>query len=222
MISHNLPAVVKILGRIPKDVDFAGVVALTRTAKLIQNVVKDEARKRFNLRNNFVLRGVRIIPATRSKVEARVFTDDPNLPVQDEGGVRRRKEFLIPGKRFLSVTGTNPREAIIPRGLRPPRLFTKKIKFKTARIRKKKPGGKVKRRKTSALPFITKSKKSGIKIIAVRRTTAARPIGVIYIAVKNKVNIKRRPFFEVPADKEYDDRFQEEYDRAFSQFVKLT
>lgn len=214
MIKHTLPAVAKIIGRIPGDADFAGVVALTKTAKLIQAVVKDEAKKKFNLKNAWVLRGIRITPATKTKIEARVFTLDANIADQDKGGTRSGKEFLIPGKEFKKITGIDPKKKVIPK-----RFKRKLLLSKTSFPIKKDTGGR-KKTKNRARPFEFTSK-TGDRFIGVRRRSEANSIGIVYLRKERSIRLRGRKFFEKPADREYDKVFQREYDLAFDKFVKL-
>jgi len=218
MIFHKLPEVAKIIGRIPKDADFAGVVALTKTAKLIQSVVKEQAQKKFNLKNAWVLRGIRITPATKAKIQAEVFTLDKNLSDQDKGATRSSaRAFLIPGKQFKKITGVDPKRKVIPR-----RFRRKLLLSKTTFPIKIKPGGRKgkKKAKSRARPFEFTAK-SGASMIGIRRTSASSPIGVLYLQVHDPINIRGRQFFQIPAGKEYDRAFQKEYDLAFDRFVKL-
>lgn len=90
-----------------KQLPFAQALALTRTAQAAQRKIKGGLPGRFNIRNNFVERGVRIKAATKRKTEAVVFWRAPGgasrrgfaeaLARQETGGIKR------PAKRTIAL-----------------------------------------------------------------------------------------------------------------------
>ncbi len=203
LISSNLNETAAALSRIPGDVEFAGVVALTRTGKRIQLVIQAQADAKFNLKNKFTIRSVRLSPATKQNIEARIFTTYEALTVQDEGGTRRRGISYIPGRGFERATGIDPKKKVIRKRFKGPNIG--EVSFKAGKKR--------------ARPFTLKS--GGKEFIAVRQAGASNPLDILYLTVRGSVRIPKREFFEEPGEKEYNEAFEIEYDRAFEQFVKL-
>lgn len=198
----------KKVTRLPGDMLFAGVVALTRMAKLIQEDLREnQIDKKFIQRNKWIRKGIRITPATKQKQEAEVFTLDAFMALQDTGGTRDDlDEFWIPGKKFREITSVDPKVRVLPKKLRDPRLFA--LQFQTDRgIRSK---GK-------ARPFRTQFK-SGQKAIVVRPTTSSLPLDVIYL-IEERIKIPKQDFFLEPVEKLYDEKFELVYDKAFDEFV---
>lgn len=199
------------IGGLPKDIMFAGVVALTRMAKVIQQDIKKELPNNFTLRNNWIKRGIRITPATKQKQQSEVFTLDDFLALQDTGGTRRdRAEFWIPGKQFKQVTRVDPRKKVIPKKLRDPRIFALQFQVKGGLKGKGKPA--------KMLPERVRFK-SGKQAIVVRRTSKSLPLDVIYLVQEKFIKIPAKEFFQEPAGEAYDEKFQAIYDDAFDQFV---
>ncbi len=210
LISSNLSDTAAALSRLPGDVEFAGVVALTRTGGRIQKVIQAQADVKFDLKNKFTIRSVRLAPATKQKVEARIFTTYEALTVQDEGGKRsNRSVFFIPGKQFEKRTGINPRKKVIRKRFRGSNILNTSF-----------PIEKTGKGKSRAKPFLFQVK-SGARLIGLRQSGDSLPLDILYVTVRRAVSIRKRPFFEEPAEGEYDAAFQEEYDKAFDQFVKL-
>lgn len=99
-----------------KQAPFALATALTRTAQTVQVYEVQEMRRVFDKPTPFTLKGLRVQPAKKDRLEAAVFFRDfaaksnatkggHYLLVQVEGGARRRKRsedrvkaFLIPGR----------------------------------------------------------------------------------------------------------------------------
>lgn len=100
-IDVNIPDVQDRLTRMArKQVPFATALALTWTAKDAQKAVIDELPKRFTIRSPWIERGIRIRKATKHKPEATVFSRDPFMRLQEEGGTKRPsgKTFAIPAQ----------------------------------------------------------------------------------------------------------------------------
>lgn len=197
-----LKKLARTLAGVPKQADFAVVVALTKTAKDIQKEIKTvELPKQFALKNTHTARGIRITPATKRKIEATVYTMDWYMDDQDEGGIRKPLNsdfFWVPTKGFIRATGVDFNKKRIPKKFRPSRLITK------TKINKNK-------------PFMMKSP-HGRTVIAVRRDKTRYPLDVLYSQVTEK-KIKKRPFFQMPSGRIYDKKFFGHYSEAYNKFV---
>jgi len=104
-IKHNIGETIALLNtRFRKQVPFATAKALTKTAQLAQAAVVGEMKKKFDRPTPYTLKSLYIKPATKQKLEARVFLKDsifggnPNslaeiLGHQYAGGTRIRKRL---------------------------------------------------------------------------------------------------------------------------------
>ncbi len=201
----TLPQMAKAFSKVPGEIKFAGIVALTRTAKLIQGEVKEELKETFTLRNTFTARTIKIKPATKQSPEAEVFTTAWFLPTQDIGG-RRSGEFWVPTENLYKRTG-RPKDKVLPKGIRGEKILNKS--FPVERVGRNASG--------RAKPFRTKTK-SGSEVIALRQRSEANPIDILYL-ITDSVKIKKQEFFQEPAEEFYTKNFEEQWIKAFNQFV---
>lgn len=105
-----------------RQIPFATALALTETAKLIKSSIEDEMRAVFDRPTPFTMNALRLIPATKQKLEARVWIKDEAdgaapatrwLTPEVYGGPRNKKrsesllrargilpegKFIVPGK----------------------------------------------------------------------------------------------------------------------------
>lgn len=117
------------LKRIEKQIPFATALALTRTAQLVKKGTLDVMRKRLDRPTPITMNSIYVKPATKSKLEARVWFKDAwgsGIPADRYmqaavyGGTRRHKRFeaaliarhimqpnqyAIPQKEFLNQYG---------------------------------------------------------------------------------------------------------------------
>ena len=99
-----------------RQLPFAQALALTKTAQAAQKAIRTSLPTRFEIRNNFLERGVRIQAATKRNQQSAVFWRAPggvarrgfaqSLARQETGGSKR------PMKKYLAI----PREANKRRG----------------------------------------------------------------------------------------------------------
>ncbi|MBC2676904.1 hypothetical protein [Pseudomonas baltica] len=66
-----------------RQIPFATALALTETAKLIKSSIEDEMRAVFDRPTPFTMNALRLIPATKQKLEARVPAGAPARPDPD-------------------------------------------------------------------------------------------------------------------------------------------
>jgi hypothetical protein len=120
-VKADFKAVEKQLNAIQKkQLPFATALALTRTTQTIQKLQVREMERVFDAPKRFTLRGTRVAPAKKTKLESSVeFKDwipkgtapDTYLAAQIEGGPRNRKrsERWLQSRRLISS-----RESLIP------------------------------------------------------------------------------------------------------------
>jgi hypothetical protein len=192
------------LKQVNKDVDFASAVALTRTAKIVQTDVKADIKNKFTLRNTWTERGIRITLAKPEKLESEIYSKDWYLPDQDTGGKRQKTGgIFMPGEDFYRVT----------------KLDSKRV------VPKKFRGSKIQGQKFNGNKAFNGRFKSGAKFVGVRREAGTydpekeRNFDVLYIIVEDSVDIRGRKFFQDVASNAYNKHFQDEYDKAWDQYV---
>jgi hypothetical protein len=118
----------KALQKMGKQVDFAVVVALTRTARDCADAAKANLAKEFTLRNKYTERGIRITPAKKGPGEpfSEVYTLDQYIADHESG-----KKRDLPGEGWVPVSvrdvfGVSPSK-VLPKALRAPVLRNQKI-----------------------------------------------------------------------------------------------
>lgn len=174
---------------------FAGVVALTRTAKHGQRAVQDNLPEVFNIRNKFTIQGIRITPATKQNQEAEVYSKDWYMPVHETGGQRSNaKGFWIP-VGIRAAIGISKKE-LIPRWASPKNLL--KYKQKAGRL--------------DSTPFYRTIK--GTSGIWARDGSAKYPIHLLYKFHTDNINIPQRRWFWDEISAAYDRYIEEEYNAA--------
>lgn len=83
-----------------KQLNFAVAKSLTQTAKEVQEEVRKNLPERFTLRRErFIKSGIRFIPATKSKLEAVVYSRDDFMNLQEFGGLKTRRG----GGQYLAI-----------------------------------------------------------------------------------------------------------------------
>ncbi|MCB9725375.1 MAG: phage tail protein [Spirochaetaceae bacterium] len=118
-----------------EQIPYATAVALTRTAQAAQKAIRAGLPNRFKIRNDFIERGVRIQPATKSRPEAAVYWRAPggasrrefaySLARQETGGVKRPKRRHLALPRGVKRT-TGGR---IPKSQRPAQALKRRNVF---------------------------------------------------------------------------------------------
>jgi len=125
-IDTNLPEVQAKLGRIGRrQVPFATVLALTRTAQDGQEAVRSELPRRFTLRSSWLQRGIRVQAANKARPVARVWSRDAFMVLQEVGGTKspRGRAIAIPKAIRRSERSRIPRSRRPRAILRRPRTF---------------------------------------------------------------------------------------------------
>lgn len=114
-ITHNIRDVRGVLADSPTQVAFATAMALTKTAKDAEKAEQQEMRRVFDRPVPYTLRALRVVPATKDRLEASLFVKgyqddfrgvppDNYLFPQVFGGERRMKAF----ERALQRVGVLP------------------------------------------------------------------------------------------------------------------
>ncbi len=88
-VDINTKQVQSLVGMVdPKQIRFAAAVALTKAAKQVQESVRASMPQKFTLRRQWVVKGIRIIPANKSNLTAYVGSIDPFMARQETGGIK--------------------------------------------------------------------------------------------------------------------------------------
>lgn len=182
-----------------EQIPFALALALTRTAQHAQAEIKRDLPHRFEIRNAFVPRGVRIKTASKKDPEAAVYWQAPvaarrefaqSLARQETGGTK------TPAKRWLAI----PRPAVEARrgkgGLIPKRW---------------RPGQALKRRDV----FVANTQTPGVVAIYRRKTKKRYPIEALY-TLTDRVRVRETFEFVPTARAAARQVFKKEFGQAFA------
>lgn len=175
---------------------FAGVVALTRTAKHAQRAVQDNLPEVFNIRNKWTVQGIRITPATREKQEAEVYSKDWYMPVHESGGQRSTSRgFWIP-VGIRAALGISKKE-LIPQYARPKNLLKGNRKIGQAE---------------PVTPFYSTIR--GITGLWMRDGLSRFPVHLLYKYQTEDIKIPQRQWFWYEVQAAYDKYIDQEYNEA--------
>lgn len=178
------------LSKIADHIEYAGVLAMTRTAYKARTAAQESLSRTFILRNKYEMNSIRYEKATRQDPTAEVYTDSRELRDQEEGATRQSsKDFKIPIDLY-DVTSQDQRK-VIAKNLRAGKILNKrfgKIKPHLATI------GNVK--------GVWLDTADGIRLLYDLRTS---------------ITIKRKPWFYDATIEAYEKNIQPEYDRAYDE-----
>jgi hypothetical protein len=76
----------RVMRRLPKQIQYASAVALTKTAKDAQVEVRRQLPDRFIMRSKWVPKGIRTKMATKTNLESKVRVIDDFMALQETGG----------------------------------------------------------------------------------------------------------------------------------------
>lgn len=131
-VRSDLDKAIKALNAQAKQVPFATALALTRTAADVQGEIRNEMPGNFTLRRDWVVKGIRIKPATKSTLTAEVFSRDAFMAIQESGGIKRsinRRVFDYKGYLAIPLDARRSKRDIVakqdwPANLINPFVFT--------------------------------------------------------------------------------------------------
>lgn len=104
-IDANIPDIVDKLNMLKrKQIPFATALALTLTAADGQKAVKRSLPSKFIIRSPWTEKGIRIKKATKKKQQSMVFSRDPYMLKQEEGGKKRPTGTHSPIPRAVRKT----------------------------------------------------------------------------------------------------------------------
>lgn len=117
-MTHNFDrAFANVNARI-RQINYATAAALTQTAKDVQTVVKAKMPQAFTLRRQWIVGGIRIVPADKNaaRIVAKVFSiDGPKyMGRQETGGIKTGMgggSFIGTGRNRLAVPGPGARSS---------------------------------------------------------------------------------------------------------------
>jgi hypothetical protein len=111
-----------------RQVPFATALALTRTAHDAQRDVRDKLPQQFHIRRPWVPQGIRVEPARKDNLVARVYSRDSFMAWQETGGRKPSGRHLmaVPVGRMRSVAATR----VIPRSQWPGSLRNRPSVFR--------------------------------------------------------------------------------------------
>ncbi|MCT4575099.1 MAG: hypothetical protein N4A43_02460 [Alphaproteobacteria bacterium] len=102
-----------------KNVRFITAKSLTRTAQNIQREVQGHIRKDFVLRKRSFERSIRILPATKQRLESKVYTMAPFASLQQTGGIKKASSGRLAIPLYKDISRLKSRTATNrPRGLK--------------------------------------------------------------------------------------------------------
>ncbi len=87
-VDFNGGAFASMLQETAEQMPFATALALTKTAQLAQADVRAQLSESFTLRNSWVSKGIRILPARKDDLAATVYTKDYFMALHVMGGDR--------------------------------------------------------------------------------------------------------------------------------------
>ena len=116
-----------IFQRFEKELDFAIVLGLTRTAKAGEEAVQEGLSDRFTIRRrSFLEKGIVIDPATKAVPEASIISRDDFLARHELGGIKRPrqgKSLAIPQEGLIAPS------RVLPARLRPRNILGRSTIF---------------------------------------------------------------------------------------------
>ncbi|MDZ5647168.1 hypothetical protein [Nitrospirillum sp. BR 11828] len=98
-VSSSIDQAVSLLRAFdPEQLPYAVALALTNTAKDAQEAVRASMPAHFTLRRDWVVQGIRIVPATKQLPVAMVYSRDQFMALQETGGLKipHGKHIAIP------------------------------------------------------------------------------------------------------------------------------
>ena len=107
-----------------RNVPFAAALALSSTAYEARDAVRASLPKRFTIRRPWIIKGIGVERATKSRLQAAVFSRDAFMAEQEEGGVRTGTQIIPVGR----LAQTHARR-IIPKSQWPGKLLDRPSYF---------------------------------------------------------------------------------------------
>jgi hypothetical protein len=101
----------RLIALLPRQLRFAAALALTRTAQDARAEIVAELPRRFTIRTGWIARGIRIRPATKTRLVATVLSLDDFMALQETGGTKTPRQ----GGRLGVPIAARPTPAAVTR-----------------------------------------------------------------------------------------------------------
>lgn len=192
-----------------KNVKFAGVIALTKTAVIVKADVQEEMKQSYDRPTRYTLNSVFIQPATKSTLQARVGFKD-----RAAGSGRPALKYLLPTLEGKPRGHNGVESVLISRGLMPSNRYV--VPGRGVRLNK---NGNITRNQIIAiLKGIAKGKGSpyfvgvikGTHGVWLRKGRSVRPV-LIFV---RKPRYKKLFYFHKTAEDSFNKNFNTEYEKS--------
>ena len=175
------------VGNLDKQYRFAASQTLNQIAFRAQKIIRTNLKQKFNLKNTFVQRSIRVGKSHKNQAEikAKIYSDYGFIAEHEKGHTRTVSQigvrsFAMPTDDFFIITG-RPKNKKIPKSLTAKGILRRKVK--------------------GVKPFIISfnSNEAGIMV----KPKGSRHNVLLYWLTNKPMRFKRRDWFEPVIDKTY-------------------